>query len=616
MIGRPHQPIDLLLFGESRIASSPVLRQKGPFSFTFESGMLKHLRIRDLEIARRVYFAVRDEKWGTVPNDISAVQFSESSECFEVIWSGRCQAHPVDYEWKGRIRIFTRGLVEFKAEGKTLRNFKTPRIGLCLLLATTTVLDRMFEISTLDGQTEQLQFEPMFKRTQLACRWTSLRLRPETGILVEYAIEGSYFDLEDQRNFGDVSYKAMAGMPFENQQALAGNTSEQLLTIRVHSNADLSQASHSDPDSAVKLNANPDAISGKVPEIGFDLGDLDASALSDRFPLISDLPIFLHGWLDCAAPTLSKRASQIEAIALRTARPLYLTLENLDSENLTSVVQILLHWRKQGLHVLQLDVLGSAHPELMLLRACVREAELHAPCGKRVASFKDRAGLLEAANSGADFLAWCGTPLSHQNDDETLLENAAVFSHQAAVAKCFAPSMGLTVGPVRLNDSDPRYRGLIGAAFVASSVRSMALGSVDRALFFDAIGPNGHIDTQLQPLPSYYVSGQLSSFSGRSMFPIDSSDPLRVQAFGVNGPTGKVVLVVNQTPVVQEAGLTGIGTWDAEVWIRSLNASSFSEPRSAHCDSASSRLQARMISLSNLLSLEPFSVNFLSETGA
>jgi hypothetical protein len=204
--------------------------------------------------------------------------------------------------------------------------------------------------------------------------------------------------------------------------------------------------------------------------------------------------------------------------------------------------------------------------------------------------------LLEGANSGADFLAWQGTPLSHQEDDETLLENADVFPHQTATARGFAPQARVTIGPMRLDRSqpdtyllpDPRHRGLLAAAFVASSLRALAQARVDLAVFFDAVGPAGHMDVLSWPpptdidgnprphaFPSYYVLREFGPLAGSETFEVECSDALRVKAFGVRHPAGAIVVVINQTPEAQRASLSGIYEKGSVVRIRSLDEATF-----------------------------------------
>lgn len=329
---------------------------------------------------------------------------------------------------------------------------------------------------------------------------------------------------------------------------------EQVLTVRVNSERPRIEFSNSNSPDAVQLRCMTSQISGRLPQLGVSLGDLDISPVSDVIPLIAELKGVLHFPLDCLSPKLNTQAEFAGSIALQTERPVYLTLRNVSDEIVPEIVSLLCQWVKQGVVIQQLDILDGTHPGLTWLRACAREARLSVPCGKVVASFKDRAGLLEAANSGADFLAWRGTPRSHQEDDETLLENADVFLFQAVTARCFEPQAQLTVGPIRFDrtqrDScslpDPRYRGILAASFVASSLQALAEGQVDLAVFFDAIGPTGHVyasssspqpgfdgNPHPQVFPSYYVLRELRSFSGSATFQVESSDRLRVKAFGV-----------------------------------------------------------------------------------
>jgi len=588
------EQVDVLLYGEPRPAPNVLRGRAGPFSFVFEEGMLKHLRLGEVEIARRVYFAVRDPAWRTVRSKISNVQIEPQSESFKASWSGECLSIDVQYVWQGEIEIASSGLIRFQARGKALKTFTTPRIGICLLLSTNATMERAFEVTYVNGQTERLRFDKIFKRTQLACRWRSLKFSPVAGVEVDYRIEGSYFDLEDQRNFGDTSCKAMAGMPYKNQQALADQEHEQVLTIRVSREG--YRIGTSPARDVVQLQARPGQIEGRLPPLGVSLGELDVtSPVSSAVPLLAELRGVLHVWLDGSSAKLGSQAELAKSFALQTGRPVYVTVKNLDEEVVPQIVSILTQWIAQGVVVQRLSILDNTHPGLTLLKACAREAGLSVPCGKAVSSFKDRAGLLKGANSGADFLAWQGTPLSHQEDDETLLENADVFPHQTATARSFAPQARFTIGPIRLDRSqpdtyllpDPRHRGLLVAAFVASSLRALAQARVDLAIFFDAVGPTGHIGGLPASVPaglghpfpsafpSYYVLREFGPLAGSETFEVESSDLLRVKAFGVNSPQGAVIVLMNQTAEVQRVSLWRAYEKGSAVRIRSLDEAAF-----------------------------------------
>ena len=80
--------------------------------------MLKHLRIRNVEVARRVYFAVRDKDWDTINPVIAEFKVERTPSVFVATWIGRCQkGSEIDDVWKGRLELLAEGIVKFTGSG-------------------------------------------------------------------------------------------------------------------------------------------------------------------------------------------------------------------------------------------------------------------------------------------------------------------------------------------------------------------------------------------------------------------------------------------------------------------------------------------------------------------
>ena len=67
-------PRQVLYYGRDVELPEPVVLQAGPLALTYENGDLRYIRLGDCEILRRIYVAVRDRNWGTVPPVLSDLQ--------------------------------------------------------------------------------------------------------------------------------------------------------------------------------------------------------------------------------------------------------------------------------------------------------------------------------------------------------------------------------------------------------------------------------------------------------------------------------------------------------------------------------------------------------------
>ena len=143
---------DILYYGEARTPKQRIQGSAGELTFVLEDGMLKHVCLGQVEIARRVYFAIRDMHWNTIPCAISDPQVERGGNEFRATWMGCSQSSEIGFEWKGEILVTAPGLIRFKVHGKVLTKFATPRVGLCLLLSSAATVEREFEVTHVNGR--------------------------------------------------------------------------------------------------------------------------------------------------------------------------------------------------------------------------------------------------------------------------------------------------------------------------------------------------------------------------------------------------------------------------------------------------------------------------------
>ena len=67
-------PRNVLYYGsESSLPTRTPLRA-GPLSLFFEAGGLRYIRFGEREVLRRIYMALRDRNWHTLPLELSNFQ--------------------------------------------------------------------------------------------------------------------------------------------------------------------------------------------------------------------------------------------------------------------------------------------------------------------------------------------------------------------------------------------------------------------------------------------------------------------------------------------------------------------------------------------------------------
>ena len=75
---------NVIYHGREEPLPQRVALQAGPVSLFYEDGNLRYLRLGSREIIRRIYVAVRDQNWGSVPAKLSNVDVVNRPDSFRL----------------------------------------------------------------------------------------------------------------------------------------------------------------------------------------------------------------------------------------------------------------------------------------------------------------------------------------------------------------------------------------------------------------------------------------------------------------------------------------------------------------------------------------------------
>ena len=191
----------------------------GPVRLKLAEGELRYLRVNGREVLRRVYFAVRDARWDTVPANFKSIDVQSGAEEFTVKLRARCLNEIADVYWNGRIEGRADGSITLEVEWEPGAAFEYPRIGICVLYGAEAFAGRDYESVLPDGSRNHQSFPRFISPYQFAKGFTSLQTTTREQVGVTVAVPGAQLDMEDQRNYGDSSYKAFVeGAAFRRQR--------------------------------------------------------------------------------------------------------------------------------------------------------------------------------------------------------------------------------------------------------------------------------------------------------------------------------------------------------------------------------------------------------------
>ncbi len=208
--------------------------QAGEWSLEFRGGDLWHIRAAGVEAVERIYFALRDERWGTVPFRIENLRQEAGHEGFRISFEALHDSGGIRFSWSGQIEGHAAGVIRYSAAGEAGSAFRKNRIGLCVH-HPLSCSGREILVTHADGQMERAAFPRLVSPHQPVLDIRSMRYALGHGRDVEIAFSGEVWEMEDQRNWSDANFKTYStplSLPFP-VAVRAGERVEQAVELRL-----------------------------------------------------------------------------------------------------------------------------------------------------------------------------------------------------------------------------------------------------------------------------------------------------------------------------------------------------------------------------------------------
>ncbi len=542
----------------------------GDWTFDRRADEIADLAWRGVVVLRSIRAVVRDADWATATPVISHVDHGPESLALHLTWTDL----GADIAGVVTVRADDGALtVSFDAESHAA--FRTNRAGLVVLhphrLAGTPL-----QVAHASGGHEATAFpravsahQPVFDIAGLA--WAV------DGVEVDLVFRGDVFEMEDQRNWTDASYKTYSrplDLPFPYDLA-AGERVAQSVTVRAGGTPTADGSRGAD---RIELHAG-----GAFPEIV-----VGAASAPDPAPSAADAGALLLE-LDLSAPNrraaLARAAGTAAALDVRliappaadapwgTKIPGAVSGTELAAA-LGSAVREL-----AGLPVRRVGVFDPvshiSEPALVAaLRVAFADAGLSPVLvGGTRSHFTELNREQDRVPADVDAVAFGLTPLFHTLGDEQLFESVAVQRVLAAQAVEIAGDRPVHVGPVTLRarfnnvatrrepapargdlsegygpqftgSPDPRQASPELAAWTIASAAALAVPGVASIAYFEEWGARGIRSADGDPHPVAAAVDALRSLAGGQVLWGASPDTL-VWAIGAGDAAATTLLVAN-----------------------------------------------------------------------
>ncbi len=590
-------------YGRDEPPPAVIALRAGLLDLEFQDGDLRYIRYGRHELIRRIYSAVRDVNWNTIPARYSDLAVDASADHFRIQFEAYHEAPPLAFRWQAIIEGRPDGTIEYTLNGVAESDFRYCRIGFCVLHPVLGIAGSPYRAVTPDGPIAGVLPE-LIEPQRMADNGFELPIFPSCsrlavempgGITVITEFEGDLFETEDQRNWTDGSFKTYCtpialGYP---HAASKGQVFYQKVRVRAEALSAVPYMAPPRAEEPIRLTlGNP---AGRLPRLGFGMashgGELDARE-ADRIARL--LPAHLRVDLYFHSPGWITRLDQAITAARQTGAALELALFLTDdpAEALSELGR-----RLAGVPVARVIVfhqaeapLGTTSPRWMALARQHLSAAL--PGALLVGGTNGNFAEVNRQRpdiTTMDGVAYTVNPQVHLPDERSLIEAIEAQRDTVITARSFSGQLPISVSTVTLKPPfnqaareeeappapdelppsvDPRQMSLFAAAWTVGSLRALALGHAASVTYYETTGWRGLIETKAgSPLPAkfrsapgmifpvYWVFVWLAGAQGAPVLEVTADRPLVADALAFRQEGRLRVLAANLQPCSQAVHL-------------------------------------------------------------
>jgi hypothetical protein len=587
---------NILYYGQDVTPPQKIELQAGPLSLVYQEGDLRTIKLGRQEILRRIYVAVRDPNWGTVPAAIQNFSHEAEEDSFNLTFEAHHKQGDIDFTWQASLTGDEDGTITFVMDGVAHSSFQSNRIGFCVLHPAEPCMGKPCEVEGVDGSIERSVFPEFISPQPPFTDMRVLSYAVGAGLLAEVELLGDDFEMEDQRNYADASYKIYSRpvsnpIPFPVQK---GEHIRQEVILRLKGSPPSRSQAFIERPMTLSVGETP---LHPLPSIGFrfqmeGLGSRDAYIRELLALHLSHLRIDLV-LSDEDVETGFKEACVLsEALAL----PLEITifLSDQAEQEIELLKRLVEKYRPQVCRwlVFQADQLVSPPELIHRIRGTFSALTPQAKVGGGTNYTFGQVNMERFSTRGWDFLSFPVSPQVHTSDMGTLVENLPGMRYCVESARKLVVGLPIRVTPVSLKphflapssslmemvqtdnippDVDLRQSSLFVAGWTIGSLKHLAEAGTSSITYYATTGLRGVMasvvasnkeavseDREPSVYPVYHVFADIAEFVGGEVIPTLSSDPHVVEGLAMCEGERLCVLVANLTSEIQDVRIQNL----------------------------------------------------------
>ncbi len=562
--------VEHLLFGTDEAVDPPVALRAGPLQMTLQCGRLQHIRVGEHEVWHAVAFVFRDADWGTPEAVIERADVVIDAGGFRVQLHGHFPVQPV-IGLQIEIEGCPDGRLRFVAEALPSGDIECNRIGLCVMHPMCAMGSRI-DVAHTDGRHSHSTLPvlippwPPFMLVRGLCHeWAE-------GQWANVDLSGDLFELEDQRNNSDASFKTysrsnLMPRPYRLPGGVAIRHSAELMLVSPQPAwAVRLPAAEVAVAVAVAVAVDIGAVTQALPQTGIEISAHDLAAGKAVVAALCALrPAHLHlpiDEIDVDRIDWPRAAGLLAATGAR----LRLDLTCADPSRAGALLERL-HNALAG---------AAVAPESLAIfpgdQRCVslaRQAFPTAAIGGGTPHYFAQLNRLEGLGE-VDFISFTTSPIVHGASDDSVMLSLQSLGSMVDTLRARYPALPIRVGPstiavrrsplgrhavsdgtrrIALAAADPRTRALFGAAWTLGYVAAFAHAGTQALTLMSLLGPSGVLadagPDRILRHPSYFVLARLGTAA--RVRELQVSDRSRLGALALERDGSGELLIGNRT---------------------------------------------------------------------
>jgi hypothetical protein len=538
-----------------------------------EAGSIRYICAGEHEVLRGISAPVRDEAWATIAPEISDLKVVQGENSFEVTFNARCRSSHVDFAWQVKIAGSTEGILVFDFNGEALIDFRRNRIGFCVLHGAGAS-GKACTIEHIDGSREQGTFPKWIHSGApfAGIRAVAQRITPD--LEAEVRLEGEVFEMEDQRNWTDASFKTYCtSLALPRPVFVAkGTRVTQRVTVRLHGVPEKTPANFAQPWSA------PDEVEVKIggplgwsfPSLGtlWNKNARPSAEVIANLRMLSLAHLRVDLWLNASDYRHQLQSAATAASKLDVALELAVFVDDNVSRQIARLlaelggmipVPRIARWL-----VFREDGEATSATAVIAVRKALSHSSFIAPVGGGSPdNYAELNRHPEVATAG-DFTVHACNPQVHAFDEASMIETIAQQGVTVANARRLSASRPAIISPItltrrwRINDAgaptglpagvmpfqiDPRQNSIFAAAWKLGSLSALAREGAASITGYELMGDNGLLTASGAPRALHALFKALAPFAGGSVIATDVSHPLFAAALTL-AQNGRLIMLV------------------------------------------------------------------------